>query len=207
MKEQKQQTTNRRGNKQGTISEEVSPSVVGALPLENEGHERFCLEILNRKPNVRAYKLAYPDAAYMSAAAASSVLLKDHKIQERIAYLKEEQRSRLRMSADDVLMGLEMAARLDPADLYKDDGSLINIKDMPYEVRICIEKFESDSILVGEGKNKKNIGRTSKVHFISKKSALELLARHHKLLTDKLEVKVTKSLEDLLTESEREGEE
>ena len=202
---QKDQTTKKRGNKQGTISEEVSPSVVefdASIPLGNEGHERFCLEILNRKPNVRAYQLAYPDSDYMSAAASSTRLLKDDKIQARIAYLKEEQRNRLRMSADDIIMGLEMATRFDPADLMNPDGSLIPINQLPPEVRLCIEKVEVEEIMIGEGKNRKNIGRTAKVHVMSKKSAYELLGRHHKLFTDKIIHEHKFTLEDILSGEE-----
>ena len=195
---------NTKGKKKADISEEVPPLAVGtsfdpSVPFENEGHERFCLELLNRKPNVRAYQLAYPDAAYMSAAAASSVLIKDHKIQARIAYLKEEQRNRLKMSADDVIMSLEMASRFDPADLFNPDGSVIPLHMLPPEVRLCIERIEYEDITVGEGKNKRSIGRTGKVHVISKKSALELLGRHHKLFADKVIHEHKFSLEDILS--------
>lgn len=193
---------NKQGKQKGDLSKESSPSDVGAfdpsVPFENEGHERFCLEVLNRKPNVRAYMLAYPDSDYSSACASSTRLLRDDKITSRIAYLKEEQRNRLKMSADDVIMGLEMATRFDPADLLNPDGSLVPIHNLPPEVRLCIEKVEYDEITIGEGVNRKNIGRTAKVHVISKARAYELLGRHHKLFVDKVIHEHKFSLEDIL---------
>jgi phage terminase small subunit len=181
----------------------VSSAFDPSQPLENEGHERFCLEVLNRKPNVKAYQLAFPDSDYMSAASSSTRLIKDDKITSRIAFMKEEQRNRLRMSADDVIMGLEMAAQLDLSDLFNPDGSIIPLRELSPEVRRCIEKIEHDDIWTGEGANRKNIGRTSKVAVISKARALELLAKHHKLLTDRIEVKHTFSLEDLVAGDEQ----
>lgn len=191
-----------KGNK-GVISQGVAPFDVAAfdpsVPFDNEGHERFCLEVLNRKPLVRAYQLAYPDCSYDSARSAAGRLFADVCIQARLAYLKEEQRNRLKMSADDVLMGLEMAARFDPADLYNPDGTMIPVQDLPPEIRLCIEKIEFEEITVGEGENKRNIGRTGKIHTISKKSAYELLGKTHKLFTDKVIHEHKFSLEDILS--------
>lgn len=169
-----------------------------SIPLENEKHERFCLEVLAGKANLRAYQLAYPEADYMSAAASSTRLLKDVKVAARLAHLRDEQKNRLKMTADEVLFGLTMAARFDPADLCRADGTILPIHDLPPEVRLCIEKIEIDEITVGEGENKKIIGRTAKVHAMSKRAAYEMLGRHHKLFTDKLEVTKRRSLEDIL---------
>lgn len=171
-------------------------------PLENERHERFCLEVLNGKALVRAYQLAFPDADYAGARASASRLLTDANIASRLAYLREEQRSRLRMSADDIRLRLEMAANFDPADLYRPDGSLIPIHELPPEIRLCIEKVEVDEITVGKGDSCKTIGRTSKIQAVSKKAALELLGRAEKMFVDRKEVKFT-NLEDLLAASEK----
>jgi hypothetical protein len=168
-----------------------------SLPMEIEGQERFLLEVLNRKSNVRAYQLAYPDSNYNSAAASSTRLLRDDKVQARLEFLKKEQRDRLRMSADDVVMRIEMAASFDPGDLFNADGSIIPIHQLPAEVRLCLEKVEYDEIVIDGRK----IGRTAKVTAISKKSSLEMLARHYKLLTDKIDITLRRSLEDILNDS------
>jgi hypothetical protein len=106
------------------------------------------------------------------------------------------------MSAEEVLAGLSRAARFDPADLYNADGSTVAIPDLPPEVRLCIEKVEFEEIIV-EGKK---IGRTGKIHTISKKSAYEMLAKHHKLLVDRVIHTHKISLEDLLGDDEAEPE-
>jgi hypothetical protein len=184
------------------VSNEVAFSFDPSLPLENEGHERFCLEIVNRRANLRAYMLAYPEAAYMSAAASATRLLKEDKVRLRIAYLKEQFRERFRMSQEEIILGIEMAAQFDPDLLYGPEGDMLPIGDLPAEVRLCIEKVEFEEITVGEGKDKKKIGRTGKVHVMSKKSAYELLTKIHGMQRETKEVKHTFNLADLLSASE-----
>lgn len=134
--------------KQETSKTGVSSAFDPSQPLENEGHERFCLEVLNRKPNVKAYQLAFPESTYDSARSNSSRLIADDNITARIAHLKIEQRERVKMSADDVIAGIEAIAC----------GS--------------------------EGK--------------ANLRALELLAKHHNLITDRVEHCGKITLEDLL---------
>jgi phage terminase small subunit len=172
-----------------------------SLPLENERHERFCLELLAGKSQTQAYLRSFPDSGYDSARAHCCRLVADGSIEKRLAFLREEQKTRLKMSADEVLQGLTMAARFDIADLYDSTGAMIPVHELPPEVRLCLERIEYDEIFTGEGKNRKVIGRTAKVHAMSKHKALELLAKHHKLLTDKFEVTVKRSLEEILDES------
>lgn len=191
-------------------SQEAAFSFDPSLPLENEGHERFCQEIVNRRSQTRAYQLAYPDCKLMSAAASATRLLRDDKVRARIEYLKQEFRDRFRMTQDEIILGLEMTALFDPDLLYKPDGTMIPIGELPAEVRLCIERVEFEEITIGEGENKKNIGRTGKVHVMSKKSAYELLTKIHGMQREKKEVTHRLSLEDLLDEvakSREEGEE
>jgi hypothetical protein len=169
-----------------------------SVPLENANHERFCLEVMNRKPLCRAYQLAFPDASYNSARGNSCRLMAIDGIQARIEHLKEEQQVRLKSSSDDILRGLEMARTFDPADLYSPDGTLIPIKDLPPEVRMCIERVEVDEITIGEGKEKRNIGQSYKIHMISKRAAYEMLGKHHKLFTDRIVHEHKFSLEEIL---------
>lgn len=183
-----------------SFDSEFDPS----LPLENEGHERFCLEIVNRRSNVRAYMLAYPDSAYMSAAASATRLLKDDKVRGRIDFLKAEFRDRFRMTQDEIILGIEMVAQFDPDLLYKADGTMLPIAELPPEVRLCIERVEFEEIFTGEGANKKNIGRTGKVHVMSKKSAYELLTKIHGMQRERKEVTHKFTLEDLLAGGEEE---
>lgn len=191
----------RAGSKGEGASHEEAPF---SLPLENEGHERFCQEIVNRRSQARAYLLAYPDCSPASAGACSTRLLRDDKVRGRIDFLKQEFRERFRMTQDEIILGLEMAAQFDPDLLYKPDGTMIPIDELPPEVRLCIERVEFEEIVVGEGANKKNIGRTGKVHVMSKKSAYELLTKIHGMQRERKEVTHKFTLEELLAASNEE---
>ncbi|OHD24862.1 MAG: hypothetical protein A2Y38_16120 [Spirochaetes bacterium GWB1_59_5] len=203
MKEKKQTTT--RGSAKGTISEEVSPSDVefdASVPLENDRHEMFCHEFSVTRNRVRSYLNQYPSSSYNAACSSANDLLRDPKIQARADYLLLERMSRVKMSADEVIAGLSQAARFDPAELMNPDGSLIPINQLPPEVRLCIEKIEVDEIMIGEGANRKNIGRTAKIHVMSKLKAYEMLGRNHKLFTDKIIHEHKFSLEEILSGEE-----
>ena len=209
-----QKRSKNKGRKEGTSPGGASPSAVEeenpflfdpSLPLENERHERFVLELLAYKSQTQAYLRAFPDSSYDSARSACCRLFADVRVKERLEYLREEQKTRCKMTADEVLFGLTLAARFDPADLYRSDGSMIPIHELPPEVRQCIEKVEFDEIYMGEGADRKVIGRTGKVQAMSKKAAYELLGKAHKLFTDKYEITKKRSLEEILGESEAEG--
>ena len=202
-----QKRSKNKGRKEGTSPGGASPSAVEeekpflfdpSLPLENERHERFVLELLAYKSQTQAYLRAYPNSSYDSARNSASDLIANHCVKERLEYLREEQKTRCKMTADEVLFGLTLAARFDPADLYRSDGSMIPIHELPPEVRQCIEKVEFEEIYMGEGADRKVIGRTGKVQAMSKKAAYELLGKAHKLFTDKVIHEHKFSLEDIL---------
>lgn len=185
-------------NGEEAASQGAAFSFDSSLPLENDGHERFCLEIVNRRSQARAYLLAYPDCSPASAGACSTRLLRDDKVRARIEFLKQEFRDRFRMTQDEIILGLEMAAQFDPDLLLRPDGTMCPIDELPAEVRLCIERVEFEEIVVGEGANKKNIGRTGKIHAMSKKSAYELLTKIHGMQREKKEVTHKFTLEDLI---------
>lgn len=175
------------GKTKGAASQEAAFSFDPSHSLENERHEMFCVEFSVTRNRVRSYLNQYPDSSYFAAAASANALLKDPKIAARADHLTKERMEQVKMSSDEVLVRLSDAARLDPSDLFRPDGSMIPVHEMPPEVRLCIEKIEYDEITIGEGDNKKTIGRTAKVQVMSKKAALELLGKHHKLFADRVE--------------------
>jgi hypothetical protein len=189
------------GGKGEGASHEEAPF---SFPLENEGHERFCQEIVNRRSQARAYLLAYPDCSPDSAGASSTRLLRDDKVRGRIEFLKQEFRGRFRMTQDEIILGLEMAAQLDPDLLFDHEGNLLPLTDLPAEVRLCIERIEYEDITVGEGNNKKKIGRTGKIHVMSKKAAYEMLTKIHGMQRERKEVTHKFTLEELLAASNEE---
>jgi len=62
-----------------------------------------------------------------TAAVKASVMMRDERIQKRIAELMEERNKRMRVSADYVLMRLVEIDQMDVIDILNDDGSLIDL--------------------------------------------------------------------------------
>ncbi|MCB5643743.1 terminase small subunit, partial [Bifidobacterium animalis] len=66
-----------------------------------------------------------------TAAVKASVMMRDERIQKRIAELMEERNKRMRVSADYVLMRLVEIDQMDVIDILNDDGSLKPIREWP----------------------------------------------------------------------------
>jgi phage terminase small subunit len=98
------------------------------------------------------------------------------------AMVKTLQKAQLR--AEDVLAEIRKLAFVDLSQAYKDDGTLLHPKAMPDDVRASLQSVETDEIFAGRGPNRTKIGHSRKIKLNDKVRALEMLARHFKLLTD-----------------------
>ena len=163
-------------------------------PFANEHWELYTLAVLAGKDYTSAYRLAYPASSYNSCKANASRLSREPRVKERLAYLYEDQKRRLKMDADDIRRRLIMAVNTDPAEMYDSEGNILPVHKMPQHVRLCIERFECED---DKDKNK----RTSKVTMINKLVSLQMLGKAEKMFVDRHEVEVKRSLEDILTES------
>jgi phage terminase small subunit len=138
--------------------------------------QRFVEEyVADLKPNAKeaAIRAGYSPR---TAKQIGHVLLKDPWVKAAISAALKAQIKRIRMSADDVLVGLAEIASVDPAELYDEDGLLLPIRNMPAHVRRTISGVEHTVL------------GTKKIKFWDKKGALDTLAKHHKLVTDKFEL-------------------
>jgi hypothetical protein len=101
---------------------------------------------------------------------------------------------------DRVLDELRTILDADIADAYDEKGALKGVHDMPLSIRRAIASIEVDEIFEGRGDERKLVGYTRKVKLWDKVRGVELMARKHKMLTDKHEVAGRITLADLLTE-------
>jgi phage terminase small subunit len=69
---------------------------------------------------------------------------------------------------------------------------------MPLSIRRAIAAIEVDEIWEGRGDDRQLVGYTRKVKLWDKVKGIELMARKHKMLTDKHEVAGRITLADLL---------
>jgi phage terminase small subunit len=127
-------------------------------------------------------------------------LRKPH-IVDAIAKAMAERSDRTKVTADRVLTGIAELAYYDIAELFADDGSLKAIWEIPIRVRNAIAGIEVEDLWEGRGEAREHIGTLHKVKLADRKGNLELLGRHLKLFTDKVEHEAGASLEQILARS------
>ncbi len=87
-----------------------------------------------------------------------------------------------------MLTRLAAIADLDLIECYTDDGNLRNLRDIPEPVRRLLAGLETDEIFAGSGKDRERIGYSRKVKIPDRLKGLELIGRHLKMFTDRIEL-------------------
>ncbi|EAT0104697.1 terminase small subunit [Salmonella enterica] len=112
-----------------------------------------------------------------TASVKASVMMRDERIQKRIAELMEERNKRLRVSADYVLLRLVEIDQMDVIDILNDDGTLKPIREWPKIWRTTLSGFDLSSTIM-------NMDETSietilkKIKWPDKVKNLELIGKH-----------------------------
>ncbi len=163
--------------------------------------ERFCREYIVDFNGSQAATRAGYSADPSTARSTASRLLTYHNIQARLATLKAEQNKRLDFSADRVLLELARIAFADQSQCFDEEGNLLKFKQMPEDIRRALAGMEVFEEFEGAGRERVHVGNTKKVKSWDKVKALELLGKHHKLFTDKVEHGGKLTLEDLVVGS------
>lgn len=178
-----------------------APKIADSIDRLSGQHELFC--------KIYARTLHVSDAALgagyskKSAKSIGSKLLTYPVIQERVRQLLVAQDRRDVATKEMVLYELIKLATSDIGEAFNDDGSLKNVKEMPEFVRKAIQAIEIEELWDGRGADRKQIGLTKRIKFWDKTKSLELLGKHLKMFTDKLEVEGQVKLEDLIIASNK----
>nr|DAW89176.1 MAG TPA: Terminase small subunit [Caudoviricetes sp.] len=139
-----------------------------------------------------------------TAAVKASVMMRDERIQKRIAELMEERNKRLRVSADYVLLRLVEIDQMDVLDILNDDGSLKPIREWPKIWRTTLSGFDLSSTIM-------NMDETSietilkKIKWPDKVKNLELIGKHVDVnaFKERLEVSGTVTVADRMAKARR----
>ena len=139
-----------------------------------------------------------------TAAVKASVMMRDERIQKRIAELMEERNKRLRVSADYVLLRLVEIDQMDVLDILNDDGSLKPIREWPKIWRTTLSGFDLPSTIM-------NMDETSietilkKIKWPDKVKNLELIGKHVDVnaFKERLEVSGTVTIADRMAAARR----
>lgn len=118
----------------------------------------------------------------------ASALLSKPDIREAINKKVEKVIEKTDLSAAAVLAQIQKHAFANIKDAFDKEGKFLPLHEMPEEVSATLSGIETDELFGGRGKNKKKIGVTRKIKKTDSIRALELLAKHFKLLTDLHEI-------------------
>lgn len=152
----------------------------------NEKQRLFAKEYL---VDLNASKAALR-AGYAAASAYNQghELLKNEFVQSVIQEEMDKRAAKVDLSAEKVLTEILKLATSDLRKLFDDKGGLLPPEKWPDDVAASVSSIEIDELFDGFGQDRHQIGFTKKVRLWDKTKSLELLGRHLKLFTDKLEV-------------------
>ncbi|EAP6907540.1 terminase small subunit [Salmonella enterica] len=140
-----------------------------------------------------------------TAAVKASVMMRDERIQKRIAELMEERNKRLRVSADYVLLRLVEIDQMDVIDILNDDMSIKPVSEWPKVWRQYLTGFELADMFEGRGDEKELVGILKKIKWPDKVKNLELIGKHVNVnaFKERLEVSGTVTIADRMAKARR----
>lgn len=167
------------------------------VPMQDAFCREYLVDLHGQNAAIRA---GYSEK---SAKTQASTMLADPDIQARIADLNQERLARVQVESDTVLRELLRIATSDIGEAFDDSGRLKPLKEIPTDVRRAIQSIEVDELFDGFGQERTHVGYTKKLKFWDKNKALEMLGKHLKLFTEKLEVSGSLTLEALVVASQK----
>ena len=111
--------------------------------------------------------------------------------------------TRIEITADRVLEEIAKLAFFDPRKFFNSDGSPIPIQSLDDDTAMALSGIDVLEEYVGTGKDRVFIGYTKKFKLADKKASLELLGKHLKLFTDKVEIDLSESLAEAITKAKQ----
>lgn len=169
-----------------------------------EMQEAYCQSYIKMPENQRQAAI---DAGFSpnTAAAKASVMMRDERIQKRIAELMEERNKRSRISSDYVLMRLKEIDELDLGDIMDDDLSLKPLSTWPKAWRQFLSGVKVAELFEGKGDEKKIIGVLKSIKWPDKVKNLELIGKHVDVnaFKERLEVSGTVTIADRMAAARR----
>jgi phage terminase small subunit len=150
-----------------------------------------------------AIRAGYGKGNLKNADKLGSELLGNPRVREQIQIHMDKRAERIESDGDKVLKRLLHIADTDIADVYDEKGFLKSIHAIPVEVRKCIKSIKIFEEFDGVGRDRTKIGETVEVKFWDKLKANELIGRHHKLFTDKIEITDKTDLAKRLTQARK----
>ncbi|HGX2303251.1 TPA: terminase small subunit [Escherichia coli] len=202
----------------GAITTTVTITTVVMMPAEPKTYKRKSTQFKPLTAMQEAYCQSYiktPENQTQAAinagfspntaAVKASVMMRDERIQKRIAELMEERNKRMRVSADYVLMRLVEIDQMDVIDILNDDMSIKPVSEWPKVWRQYLTGFELADMFEGRGDEKELVGILKKIKWPDKVKNLELIGKHVDVnaFKERLEVSGTVTIADRMAAARR----
>lgn len=129
-----------------------------------------------------------------TAGAIGDKLLKKAEIQESLSAAMKARANRTEITQDRVLQELGRIGFSDLRCYFHDDGSLKPIHELDDDAAAALSGVKVVTTSVGE-----DVLYVKEIKLWDKKGGLELIGKHLKMFTEKVEVDVSDSLRDILT--------
>jgi phage terminase small subunit len=151
--------------------------------------ERFCQEyVIDHNGTQAARRAGYRGSDATLATKAWRLLRKD-EVWKRVRELEDAISTRNHLSAARTLEKSAEIVEADIAEITEEDGTIRSLRSIPPKFRKLIESLEYD------------IYGRPKIKLPSRNAALTNLMKHHKLITERSDINIHLSLEDLITKS------
>jgi phage terminase small subunit len=152
--------------------------------------ERFAQKYVELGNATEAYRQSY-DADEMSDEAISveACRLKDNpKVSLRIEVLENLRLKRHEVTVDRVIAEYAKLSFLDIRKAFDEEGRLKPIHEIDDETIAAIAGIEVEELYEGRGEDREHVGRLHKIKLSDKRAALDSLAKHLGIFTDRVEV-------------------
>lgn len=139
-----------------------------------------------------------------TAAVKASNMMRDERIQKRIAELMAERNKRLRVSADYVLMRLVEIDQMDVIDILDEEGGLKPVSQWPKVWRTSLSAMDINRIRMAGKDGEDDIESTlQKVKWPDKVKNLEMIGKHVDVMAfkERLEVSGTVTIADRMAKA------
>lgn len=166
----------------------------------SEFESRFCQEYIIDLNATQAFIRAGSKANPNSAGVEASKLLGKPKIQAQVEHLADERSKRTQLDGDKVLGDLNSISSSDIRALYDEKGCILQPHQWPDDIAMAVKEIQVDELKEWnpDTKTMDFIGYTKKIKFWDKIKTRELIGKHLKLFTEKVEHSGSVSLEQLV---------
>ena len=152
--------------------------------------ERFAQRYVEHGNASEAYRQSY-DAADMAPETIwteASLLLKNPQVARGSKVLNELALKRHEVTVDRVVAEYKKIAFLDIRNAFTEDGELKAIVSVDDDTAAAIAGVEFEEVFEQDGRKRVHVGRIHKIKLSDKKGALDSLAKHLGMFTEKLEL-------------------